>query len=356
VIGRWRGRAKGEPAHAGSHDPDHPGPERAAVERGLVASHPATAGRSPVVARIAVRVYHVTAFVLGRLPRRLSYWILATAIQGSYLLWPSRRRWANLNFGHVLGLPRDHPAVRSLALAAHRHYAEYMVELMRLPDLDLSHAAALVELQGVEALEALRARGSVILAAAHVGNNELVAAGIASLKWPISVLADDSALPELFEYLAAQRERLGVRIIPWRNLREVYRVLKRGEMLGLLVDWGYRTDGIPVRLCGVWTTLPSGPASLAARTGATILPVVSRRRPDGTFLVSCDEPIRVASNDPAELARATQAIADALGRVITAAPEQWYSFKPMWPETADERDELARRAPAMLAGAGEVEA
>ena len=48
-------------------------------------------------------------------------------------------------------------------------------------------------------------------------------------------------------------------------------------MLALLIDWGYRADGIPVRLFGAWTTLPAGPATLAAKTGATIVPVAIRR-------------------------------------------------------------------------------
>ena len=30
-----------------------------------------------------------------------------------YLLWPTKRRWSNRNFGHVLGLPPDDPAVRA---------------------------------------------------------------------------------------------------------------------------------------------------------------------------------------------------------------------------------------------------
>ena len=89
-------------------------------------------------------------------------------------------------------------------------------------------------------------------------------------------------------------------------------MLRRREMLGLLVDWGYRSDGIPVRLFDAWTTLPAGPATLAAKTGSRILPVAIHRLPDGTFGVSWDAPIVVASNDPAELQRATQAIADAL--------------------------------------------
>jgi len=72
--------------------------------------------------------------------------------------------------------------------------------------------------------------------------------------------------------------------------------------------------------------------------------------------VTHDTPIRVASNDARELARATQAIADALERVVAAVPDQWYSFKPMWPATEGERDALARRFTATLAGTAEAEA
>jgi len=43
-------------------------------------------------------------------------------------------------------------------------------------------------------------------------------------------------------------------------------------------------------------------------------------------------------------------MADALGATIGAAPEQWYSFKPMWPPTEAEAAELAQRAERMLGG------
>ena len=48
--------------------------------------------------------------------------------------------------------------------------------------------------------------------------------------------------------------------------------------------------------------------------------------------------------EPAEIQRATQAIADALAATIAAAPEQWYSFKPLWPATEAEQAALAARA------------
>ena len=141
-------------------------------------------------------------------------------------------------------------------------------------------------------------------------------------------------------------------MIAWRNLREIHRVLRDRGILALLVDWGYRSDGIPVRFFGDWTALPAGPAVLAAKTGAAIVPVVNRRA-DGRYHAEHGEPIEVPGGSPADIQAATQAIADALQRAIEVAPEQWYSFKPIWPETAAEADELAGRAAAALANVDE---
>jgi lauroyl/myristoyl acyltransferase len=179
---------------------------------------------------------------------------------------------------------------------------------------------------------AWEASSGVILAGLHIGNGEVAAAALAGRGWPVHYLADDTAYEELFERFVSQRRAWGVEVIRWRNLREVYRVLRRGEILGLLVDWGYRSDGEPVRLMGAWTTLPSGPAYLAGKTGATIVPFWTIRRADGTFVGEVGEPIRVTSTEPAEIARATQALATSLETCIREAPDQWCVFKPMWPD------------------------
>ena len=53
------------------------------------------------------------------------------------------------------------------------------------------------------------------------------------------------------------------------------------------------------------------------------------------------------STEPAEIARATQALATALETCIREAPEQWCVFKPMWPDDpAAEAALAARAAPA----------
>ncbi len=326
-----------------------------ARERRLEAPHrrlePASRRRAlgqRAVERVGLVVYLAGEWIIGRLPRRLTEGALRIVFQGSYLLWPTKRRWSNTNFGHVLGLPPDHPDVRRVALAAYRSYARYIVELMRLPRMSDAEVEGTVEPLELEAMIATwHASNGLILTVAHIGSNEAVGRGMAHHGLPLHVVADDSTMPELFEHLRRQREEWSVRLIPWRNLREIFSVLRRREILVLLVDWGYRPDGVPVRLFDAWTTLPAGPAFLAGKTGATILPITIRRRDDGRYHVEGDPPIRVASTSDRDVATATQQLAHWLERTIAAAPEQWYSFKPIWPASTDEQRVLEERAAAM---------
>jgi KDO2-lipid IV(A) lauroyltransferase len=321
-------------------------------EHRLEAPHRRGKNGPRIVERAAVAGYRGTSWLLGVLPARPAREVIGRLSQMSYLAWPAKRRWSNENFGHVLGLPPDDPQVRRMAMRAYREYGRYLVELMRLPSMPPATVGVLAtELDADEIRRiANAAPGGLILAAGHVGNNEAVAAGVAHHGLPISVVADDSSFPELYDLLRRQRESWGVKVIAWRNLREIFGVLKRREMLALLIDWGYRHDGIPVRLFGAWTTLPAGPATLAAKTGSWILPIAIRRTPAGGFEVTWASPIEVPQGDPAALQRATQAMADALATTIGSAPEQWYSFKPMWPATAAAAKDLERRANVMLAG------
>jgi KDO2-lipid IV(A) lauroyltransferase len=322
-------------------------------ERRLEAPHRRLESGSRLFERSAIVAYRVGTWVVGRIPPAIPRFLIARASQLAYLAWPTKRRWSNANFSHVLGLPPGDRRVRMTALAAYGEYARYVVEVMRLPRFPRERAGELIVSEDLDRVEPIwrEAKGGLILALAHIGNGEAAAAGVASRGWPMNVLADDSAYPELFEEFRRTRELWGVHVIPWRGIREIYGVLKHREFLGLFVDWGYRSDGIPVRLFDAWTTLPAGPALLAAKTGSRILPVALRRQPDGrTFSIVLDDPIDVASMAPQDQLAATQRLADSIQASITAAPHQWYSFKPIWPSDPAESRELERRAAEMAAG------
>jgi lauroyl/myristoyl acyltransferase len=301
--------------------------------------------------RLVVALYRSASWLLARLPLRLSEPVARVLFVAGYHLWPAKRRIIVANASHVLGLPSDDPRVARLARGIYATYSRFALELMRLPSLPADEPARLLNSDGEDhrrfmALwESCRQEGRGIIAVSgHIGSIEVFAGAYAQEGIPVYGLADDSAFPELFELLTRSRARWGVTIIPWRRLREIFRVMRQPCILGMVVDWGYHSDDLPVRLFGDWTTLPAGPAQLAARTAAVIVPVVVRREPDGRYRPIMSEPIEVADGSATELARTTQAIADALEGMVRTAPEQWYTFKPMWPSSAAESAALAARA------------
>jgi KDO2-lipid IV(A) lauroyltransferase len=295
--------------------------------------------------------------VFGRLPFGPTVRVAGWASDAVWWLWPEKRRYVGANAARILDLPPKDRRVSSLGRAIFRNQTRWVVEGFHLPRMSREEHVALFDAPAADRIhEVWGGSRPTILVGLHIGNGDAAAAALAGRGWPVNVLAEDTAYDELFDLMFGQRREWGIRVIRWRNLREVYRVLRAGEILGLLVDWGYRPDGQPVRLLGRWTTLPAGPAVLAAKTSATILPFWTVRRPDGTFAGDAGEPIVVTSTEPAEIARATQAIAHALEPVIREAPEQWCVFKPMWPADAADEAALAARwataVPAVPAGGG----
>ena len=309
--------------------------------------------------RSAVHGYRAAAAAISRVPTRISLPIGKAVFVGSYFAWPQKRRIILSNASHVLRLPASDRRVRHLARRIYATYARFVIELMRLPSLPDDEPLRLVRGGGERGEESfrnlyekLRAEGRGLIAvSAHIGSIDLLAGGFALRGLPTYGLADDNAYPELFEEMNANRRRWGIEVIPWRNLRRVFHALRDKAILGLVVDWGYRADGIPVQLFGEWTTLPAGPAMLAAKTRAAIVPVVCRRQEDGTYEASHYEPIEVGSTDEAEMRAATQQIANALEDMISVAPDQWYSFKPIWPETETEKRALEARVAEIVKAA-----
>jgi KDO2-lipid IV(A) lauroyltransferase len=298
-----------------------------------------------------VSVFRVVSRLLVRLPLRISEPIARVGFLAGYYLWPAKRQIIKRNAAHVLGLPVWHGDVAGLARGIYGTYSRFAIEVMRLPGLPADEPERLMIREGehhdrfLALCRACAQEGRGIIAVSgHIGSIEVFAGAYANEGLPTYGLADDSAFPELFELLNASRARWGVTIIPWKRLRDIFRVMRRPAILGMVVDWGYRPDDLPVKLFGAWTTLPAGPATLAARTKAFIVPVVARRTDDGRYTPVMYDPIEVSDTSPAALAVATQHIAAALEDMVAEAPDQWYTFKPMWPETEPEAAELERRA------------
>jgi KDO2-lipid IV(A) lauroyltransferase len=253
-----------------------------------------------------------------------------------FLGWSRKRRVLQSNMATVLGLsPRD-PQVRRLAMRSMRNYAKYLVEFLELPTLSSTdNVIASMRIHGLEHLQAaLRHGKGVILASAHFGTIEV--GGLRLSDFTDFHAVYDSFRPAYLDrVIQRKRQAKGINLIPVNEVREMLRVLRKGGTLTLLFDRPLTlAEGVRVRFFGRETAVPAGPAVLAMKTGATILPVYMFRQPDKSFECLIFPPVSWTSSGERkrDVEMIMQKLIDTLQTVVRERPDQWYMFRSMWPE------------------------
>ena len=283
-------------------------------------------------------LYLAAERLINALPRAIVLPAAAAVGNLAYDLAGSKRRVIHENLAHPMGLDAGDRRVAAAARRAFRNYAKYLVDMMRIGELSPDAAADLVHIENIEVLDQAHADGNgVLVCTIHVGGMDLIGPGIKLRGQSMHVVADDTTYGRLFDHLSAARARQSIFVIGWRNLRGLFRVLRENGNIVLFCDGGYRRGDVPVEFCGEATTFPIGPATLSAKTGAPLLPVWCRRDRDERFDARGLPFVTCTSTEPAEIYRATQAVADALGQVVADDPGQWYMFRPVWPQTDADR-------------------
>ncbi|NLO74572.1 MAG: lysophospholipid acyltransferase family protein [candidate division WS1 bacterium] len=249
------------------------------------------------------------------------------------LLAPSRQRGAAENMRRVFGERYTNRQYRALAAEVTRGVCRTMMELLKLPYLSRERVVRLVSLEGSEHVTAALARGQgVILLTGHYGNWELMGARMCDEGWPLTVIARDSEESFTAEMINAARRSHGVEVLEREDLRAMLRCLRANRILGVLPDQHAAFGGLIVDFLGRPAATAVGPATLALRTGAAIVPGFCVRQPDGTFHVRFFPALEVTrSGDRGENVRAiTLACNEILGREIRAHPEQWLWLHRRW--------------------------
>jgi KDO2-lipid IV(A) lauroyltransferase len=171
----------------------------------------------------------------------------------------------------------------------------------------------------------------------HLGGWEWAGRWLADRGHGLTVVVETIEPPELFDWFADLRAELGMRVVPLGPSagREVLAALKRNDVVCLLSDRDIQRSGVEVEFFGELTTLPGGPATLALRTGAPVLPtaVYFTDRTDGHLGVVRPpiEAERTEGGLRGDVVRVTQALASELEHLIRRAPHQWHMFQPNWP-------------------------
>jgi len=284
-------------------------------------------------------IWRTGAAIAQRLPARPLYAFAVALGEIGYVAWSAKRQVAKHNFAIVLGRPATDPEVAQIARRSFRNFAKYIVEIMRFPLLGVADFERLVAIQGWEHLRGALALGKgVIFVSIHFGNFEVGGARIAD-EIPLNVIADELENQRLMDLLVGNRAHKNITLLaPDGAAKKVLGALRRNEMVGLMMDLGPRAqafDVVEAQFFGTPTRFPTVAASLARVSGAPIVVAAVVRERDNTFTGIAQPPIFVerTKQGAEDVQRATQAIARGLEAFVRRWPDQWYIFRPMWPQS-----------------------
>jgi lauroyl/myristoyl acyltransferase len=282
-------------------------------------------------------VIHYLAFWLlsvaaPLVPSRLAYVACDLLGDMAYLALPRQRKSVQANLARVTG---DRRVAGRLARGVFRSGARYYYDTFKVPSLTDAELLRVASIQGWERLDRALERGNgVVLCTAHLGSPSLVAQLLSTRGYKVTVPAEPVRPRRLLELISRARGSRGIKLIPIGpgTTRELTDTLRRGEVVGIIVDRDVQKTGTPVKFFGATATLPAGPVTLALRTGATLVPAFTYRLDSGRFEGRIEEPMELErSGDLREdIRRNTQKLAATLERAIGQSPEQWVVFERVW--------------------------
>lgn len=235
-----------------------------------------------------------------------------------------------------------------LVRLAMRSYARYWRESFRLPsaDLDATYRNVARNVTGAENLDAALAEGrGTVLAVPHSGNYDMGGVWLVGHAGSLTTVVERLKPESVYRRFVEFRESLGFEVLPLtggeRNPAVVLAErLRENKVVVLLADRDLTAGGVPVTFFGRRTMMPAGPASLAATTGAALLPTGSWFTEDG-WVVRVHPPVRVSG--PSGVPSATQALADVFAADIAAHPTDWHMLQKLWIEDLPESRQRALR-------------
>jgi KDO2-lipid IV(A) lauroyltransferase len=248
-------------------------------------------------------------------------------------------------------------AVRERARASFRALGRNFFDVLRFPALRSGDIERICRVEGYDHLvrEVERGRG-VIGVMGHIGCWEMVGAVLVARGIPINAVVRTLRDPRFESIVARVRGSIGVRGIP-RGPRaiEAYRALRRGEVVGLLIDQDTEVDGHFVPFFGHDAYTPRGIGHLAVRSGASLIPAASHLGPDLKHHVVLRPPLQIerTGDERRDIDRITEACGRAVEEMIRIDPVQWVWFHRRWktrPEEPGGGDEAS--AVAGMEGAG----
>jgi KDO2-lipid IV(A) lauroyltransferase len=186
-----------------------------------------------------------------------------------------------------------------------------------------------MSIDGLDHVDAALARGrGAIMAVPHMGSWDMAGSYAGALGYPISAVAE--RFPgSLDDEVVRTRQRFGLNVIALGRsaVRGITQALQANTIVALLCDLE-QGPGVGVRFFGRRAVGPGGPAAIALKTGASLMPACQYATSPGHHHVHLDAPLTWAPGETKE--GLMQRVVNRFEDFIRERPDQWYAFRPMF--------------------------
>lgn len=245
------------------------------------------------------------------------------------------RRAVRYNLERITGL-KDQGELDQMTRQVFRNFAKYLVDFFRFSKIDDEYIKRFVKVEGINNLDEAVLKGKgVILLSAHIGNWELGAFVISSLRQPVTAVAlthGDKRINDFFT-----RQRIAGKVKPIKigiSLRSCYEALRNNGLVALLGDRDFSKNGLYMDFFGRPSLIPKGPAVFSERLQAEIVPTFMVRENDDTFRLIFEPRLKrpLADGEDGRIKEIMKGCVSVIERYVKMYPTQWYMFKREWNE------------------------
>ena len=298
-----------------------------------------------VMGRIAAIGTHC-GFTVGCLAVRLlpRHWLFRLADMFASVGFSLTKGFRSRSTHNITAVFRDQlsaAAVEDMARRSLRNFFRDCVEIGIVLESSTEELRAQVPIVGREHLDTALMKGAgVIILSAHLGNFFLLGTRLAIDGYSTFVLVNqprDGRFAELMDRYRLKVQQRTIHARPRREaLKQLNEVLRRNEIAVIIADEYRRGNGIQVPLFGGIVFARRGPASLALRTGAAVVPANIIRQPDDSLKMIIEPELELdrSAKSKSEIKENTIRITEWLERTVRKYPDQWNWMNIRWWETS----------------------
>ena len=256
---------------------------------------------------------------------------LAGGLCGALAVGERRKAVANL----AIAFPdMSESRRREITWRCFRGLGRSAAEVCCLHKLDLTRYVTISETTRRLVDERLSEGRGLVWVTAHLGNWELLAAGLTAHGYDVRPVASPSYDSRFTSMIDRWRRGHHVRTL-WRDradvASEIGTALGEGAILGLLIDQDTRTRGAFVPFFGRSAWTPTGAAEIARSCRAPLVAGFIRRRASGGHVIEAEEISRSDVGDSRESdVQVTTLLTAAIEASVRRRPEDWVWMHRRW--------------------------